>query len=124
MYNAKPLIASTLTGDAQLIALVPVANMFDGSALFTEKPLYPYLTYEELLNREALHADDAEAESEVSFRIHIWHKASTSVIAGHVNRIMHAIGLGRNYALDQDEQLETGEIIKHKIMSFTGTFSA
>jgi len=36
---------------------------------------------------------------------------------------MKAIYYGRNYSQDQDEQLDTGQIIKHKIMSFSGTFT-
>ena len=124
MYNAKPLIASALTGDAQLVAMVPAAHMFDGIAVFNESPEYPYITMEELGNNEEMHADDTEIESSVIFRVHIWHRSSVSAIAGHVNRIMRSIGFGRNYALDQDERLDTGEIIKHKIMSFSGTFAA
>lgn len=124
MFNAKPLIATALSTDAQLIALVPKVRMFDGVASFATAPVYPYLTYEEIANIEALHADDEEAESEVTFRIHIWGTSSLSTIAGHVNRIMQAMGFGRNYAMDQDEQLETGAVIKHKIMSYSNTFTA
>ena len=97
--------------------------MFDGIAAFTASPIYPYLTYEELTNIEALHSDDDETESEVTFRVHIWGTASTSIIAGHIDRIMKSISFGRNYAQDQDEQLETGQIIKHKIMSYSNTYS-
>ena len=125
MYNAKPIIAAALSTDGSLIALIPKVRMFDGIALFVGEPQYPYLTYEELDNHEALHADNAEIESEVTFRINLWNKAaSLSTIAGHVNRIMQALDFGRNYSQDQDEVLETGEIIKHKIMSFSNTFMA
>ncbi len=124
MYNGKPIIATALSTDAALIALVPKVRMFDGIATFSTAPVYPYLTYEELFNGEALHADDEEAESEVTFRIHLWGEASLSTLAGHINRIMQLIGFGRNYAMDQDEQLDTGKIVKHKIMSYSGTFTA
>ena len=124
MYNAKPAIATALSTDASLIALIPKARMFDGIAKFTSAPVYPYLTYEELTNIEALHADDDEIESEVTFRIHLWGTSSLSTLAGHINRIMHVLGFGRNYANDQDEQLESGSIIKHKIMSYTTTYTA
>lgn len=124
MYNAKPTIATAISTDAQLIALVPKARMFDGVASFTTAPVYPYLTYEEIANIEGLHADDDEIESEVTFRIHVWGISSLSTISGHVNRVMQALGFGRNNANDQDEQLESGQVIKHKIMSYSNTFTA
>ena len=124
MVNAKPAIATALSTDTTLIALIPKVRMFDGIATFSAAPVYPYLTYEELANIEALHADDVECESEVTFRIHIWGTASTSTIAGHVDRIMKSIEFGRNYSMDQDEILDTGQIIKHKIMSYSDTFTA
>lgn len=124
MYNAKPAIATALTTDSALIALIPKVRMFDGIATYTAAPTYPYLTYDEIANIEALHADDSEIESEVSFRVHLWGTASLSTMAGHVDRIMKALGFGRNYSMDQDEQLDTGVIIKHKIGSYTGQFTA
>jgi hypothetical protein len=119
MVNAKPAIATALSTDTSLIALLPKVRMFDGIASFSTAPVYPYLTYEELTNIEGHHADDEEKASEVTFRIHIWGVNSLSTIAGHVNRIMHTINFGRNYAQDQDEVLESGVVVKHKIMSFT-----
>ena len=115
MYNAKPIIASALSTDASLIAIIPKIRMFDGVSTFGSAPVYPYLTYEELTNIEHLHGDDEEIASEVTFRINVFGTASLSVIAGHINRIMHGINFGRNYAQDQDEVLETGIVIKHKI---------
>ena len=123
MVNAKPIIAAALSTDTALLALIPKVRMFDGSAVFASAPIYPYVTYEELANIEALHADNAECESEVTFRIHLWGTASLSIIAGHVNRIMKSIDFGRNYAMDSDEILETGVVIKHKILSFSNTYS-
>ena len=124
MVNAKPLVASALSTDALLIAIIPKVRMFDGIATFAAAPVYPYLTYEEIGNGEALHADDAETESEVTFRVHIWGTSSTSTISGHVDRVMKAAEFGRNYSMDQDEILDTGQVIKHKIMSYSGTFTA
>ena len=124
MYNGKPAIAAALSTDAQLIALIPKTRMADGYQSPTATQVYPYLDYYELGNGEALTADDEEVESELTFRIDLWGIASLSTIADHVNRIMNAIGYGRNYSMDQDEKLDTGALIKHKIMSFTGTFTA
>lgn len=124
IYNGKPAIATALSTDSSLIALIPKIRMADGFQSPTAAQVYPYLDYYELTNIEALNADDDEIESEVTFRIDLWGTASLSIIAGHVNRIMQAIGYNRNYSNDQDERLETGTIIKHKIMSFSGTFQA
>lgn len=123
IYNGKPAIAEALSTDTLLIALIPKIRMFNGIASFDDDPIYPYLTFEEIVNAEGQHADDTEIESEVTFRIHIWGMSSLSVMAEHVNRIMHGIEYGRNYSRDQDEQLETGKIIRHKVMSFTGNFT-
>ena len=129
MYNGKPVIAAALSTDSSLIALIPKVRMFDGSADFTGEAVYPYLTYEELTNIEALHADDEEIESDVTYRIHLYGTTSLSTIAGHVNRIMHALGYGRNYSRDIDESdrvdsIPPGPITKHKVMSFSGIFTA
>ena len=123
MVNAKPTIATALSTDVLLIATIPKVRMFDGIADFASSPVYPYLTYEEIANIEALHADDEEEESEVTFRIPLWGTTSLSTLAGHVDRIMKLIGFGRNNSNDQDEKLETGQTIKHKIMSYSNIFS-
>jgi hypothetical protein len=96
--------------------------MFDGTAVFASAPVYPYITFEEISNIEGNHADDMEIASEVTFRLHVWNTASTSTIAGHINRIMHSLGFGRNYSHDQDETLESGISIKHKVMSYTNKY--
>jgi hypothetical protein len=126
VYNPKIAVATALSTDVSLIALIPKVRMFDGIASFTGEPgSAPYLTYEEIANIEALRADDETVEDEVTIRVHIWRHgvASLSIIASHVNRIMQASGYTRNYSQDQDEQLETGVIVKHKILSFSGTFT-
>lgn len=124
MYNGKPAVFAALSTDSALIALIPKIRMFDGVATFANAPVYPHLTYEEISNTEALHADDESIEDEVTFRIHLWGTASLSIMAGHVDRIMRIINFSRNYSMDQDEMLDTGQIIKHKILSFSGIFAA
>jgi len=124
VYNGKTAIATALSTDVSLIALIPKTRMADGFQLPTAAQVYPYLDYYELANIPALRADDDEVESEVTFRIDLWGNTSLSVIAGHVNRIMASIGYSRNNSFDSDTQLETGAVVKHKIMSFSGTFTA
>ena len=124
MYNAKPAIATALSTDAALIALIPKVRMFDGIAVFATAPVYPYLTYEELAVIDSLQADDETVEEEVTFRLHLWGTTSLSTLAGHVDRIMKTAYFTKNYSGDQDEMLERGTIVKHKIMSYSGTFSS
>ena len=122
MVNQKPVIATALSTDTALIALIPKIRMFSSIAAFTTTPTYPYLTFFELMNLSALQADDDEVESEVTVRVDLWGAASLSVIASHVDRIMKTIDFGRSYAMDNDEVLDTGERIFHKSLSFSGTF--
>ena len=124
MYNPKIAVATALSTDSALIALIPKTRMFSSVAGFTGSPgAAPYLTYFELANIPALSADDDEAESEISVRVDIWGTSTLSTIASHVDRIMKTIDYCRNYSMDNDEVLETGEKIYHKSMSFSGTFT-
>ena len=123
MVNQKPAIATALSTDAALIALIPKVRMFSSVAAFATTPEYPYLTFFVLSDSPALQADDDEVESEITVRVDLWGTSSLSAIAGHVDRIMKSIMFGRNWAMDNDEVLDTGERIFHKSMSFSGTFT-
>ena len=123
MVNQKPVIATALSTDTALIALIPKVRMFSSVAGFTGTPIYPYLTFFELMNSPSMFADDSEEESEITIRVDLWGTASLSTIASHVDRILKAIGFGRNWAIDNDEVLDTGERIFHKSMSFSGIFT-
>lgn len=123
MYNGKIAIATALSTDASLIALIPKVRMFSSVAAFATTPAYPYLTFFELANSPSMFADDSEEESEITIRVDIWGTASLSIIAGHVDRILKTVGYGRNYAIDNDEVLDDGTRIYHKSMSFSGTFT-
>jgi len=123
VVNIKPAIATALSTDASLIALIPKARMFSSIAAFSTAPTYPYLTFFEIANSPALQADDDEIESGITIRLDIWGTATLSTIAGHVDRIMKTIDFGRNWAIDNDEVLDDGTRIYHKSMSFSGTFT-
>ena len=123
MVNQKPAIATALSTDTALIALIPKIRMFSSVAAFTTTPEYPYLTFFELANSPALQADDDEVESEFTVRVDLWGAASLSIIASHVDRILKTIGYGRNYVMDNDEVLDDGTRIHHKSLSFSGTFT-
>lgn len=122
MYNAKPLISSALINDSSLTALVPQSRIFEGSAKFNTQTVYPYIVYYELVNLEGQNADNEEIESDVTFRFDVYGTSSLSTIATHINRIIKSIGFTRNYFIDNDERLDTNQIIKHKIGSFSGNF--
>ena len=123
MYNGKIAIATALSTDTALIALIPKARMFSSVAAFATTPTYPYLTFFVLANSPSMFADDSEEESSITIRVDLWGTASLSVIMGHVDRILKTIGYGRNYAMDNDEVLDTGERVFHKSLSFSGTFT-
>ena len=123
MFNAKPIIATALSTDTVLLTLIPKIRMFSSIAAFTATPAYPYLTFFELANSPSMFADDSEEESLITIRLDIWGVASLSVIASHVDRILKTVGFGRNYSIDNDEVLDTGQAIYHKSMSFSGTFT-
>jgi len=123
VYNPKPAIATAFNTDASLVALMPVTSMFNGVAVFATVPVYPYLVFSEIANIPALSADDEEIESEVTVRVDIYGTATLSTIAGHVDRIIKAVGYTRNFAADNDEVATTGEKIFHKTMSYSGTFT-
>jgi hypothetical protein len=97
--------------------------MFNGVATFSGAPPYPYLVITEIMNQPGLVADDSEIESTITVRVDIFGTATLSTIAGHVDRIMKAIGYTRNFAADTDEILDTGEKIFHKTLSFSGNFT-
>lgn len=123
MFNAKPTIATALSTDSALIALIPKLRMFSSIAAFSTTPTYPYLTFSELANNPSMFADDSEEESEITIRLDVWGTASLSTIAGHVDRVMKTIGFGRNWANDSDEIFDDGTRIYHKSMSFSGIFT-
>ena len=123
MVNQKPAIATALSTDTALIALIPKIRMFSSIAAFTTTPTYPYLTFFVLADSPSMFADDSEEESSITIRVDLWGTASLSVIASHVDRIMKTIEFGRNWVGDNDEILETGELIRHKSMSFAGNFT-
>ena len=123
MVNQKPVIATALSTDTALIALIPKIRMFSSVAAFTTTPTYPYLTFFVLADSSGMFADDDEIESEITIRVDLWGTASLSVIMGHVDRILKTIGYGRNYAKDNDEVLDDGTRIHHKSLSFSGTFT-
>ena len=123
MVNQKPAIATALSTDTALIALIPKIRMFSSVAAFTTTPTYPYLTFFVLADSPGMFADDDEIESEITIRVDLWGTASLSTIAGYIDRIMKTIGYGRNYAMDNDEVLDTGERVFHKSLSFSGTFT-
>ena len=123
MVNQKPAIATALSTDTALIALIPKIRMFSSIAAFTTTPTYPYLTFFDLANSPSMYADDSEEESLVTIRLDLWGTASLSVIASHVDRIMKSIMFGRNWMGDNDEVMDTGERIYHKSMSFSGNFT-
>lgn len=121
MVNAKPIIARALAKNQKLTALVPATRIFCGVAEFKGTPEYPFITYEEVANVPSQHFDDLETFSEVVFKVHIWHRESTSAIADIICNSLVNAGFKRRYASDLDDFDNMGNIVRHKVMSFTIT---
>lgn len=110
MVDLKPMITQALRGSQALAKLVGK----DGKGIvkvYPQKvPTYdknpvtePYITFFEITNFEATHADDGELESEIHMQIDVWTKGNTSPIAAEVVKVMQGIGFGRTSAGDRYE---------------------
>ena len=78
MTNIKQIVSYALSNDSDLLELIPKVRMFNGAALFTGKPVFPYLVFYILNDVEAQQADDEEIESEITIRIDLYHHSSES----------------------------------------------
>jgi len=117
MIDLKAAIVAALKADTQLISLLGGPRIYSQPAPDeTEKPR---ISYFELDNISAIHADDAELESEIHIQIDIWNAidGSNTAIAERVDAVMDGIGFARTGCQDLYEQ-ETKT--QHKAMRFRG----
>lgn len=73
----------------------------------------------EVDNRDSAFADDRAVAADVVVQIDIWHKQSTSELAGEVDRSMKAEGWARTSSADLFEE-DTG--VYHKALRYRAQF--
>lgn len=118
MIDKKPAITAALRGSATLTTLLGK----DSKGLVKVYPevapdgtAEPYVTYFEITNFEATHADDDELQSEIHFQVDIWSKGNTGPPSSEVVRVMKSLGFRRTGAIDQ---FEKDTKTYHKILRF------
>lgn len=110
MIDLKPSITKALRGSQTIAKLIGkdsaglVKVYPETVAVYDEGPVTaPYITFFELTNFEAIHADDDELESEIHMQVDVWTKGSTSPIAAEVVKVMKRLGFSRTSAGDRYE---------------------
>lgn len=79
----------------------------------------PCISFYEMDNSEAQHADDKEIASKLEYVIDIWSNASTTSLTNQVNEKMQELGFKRTQCIDQYEK-DTG--IHHKHLRYKAIF--
>lgn len=122
MIDLKPSITKALRGSQTIAKLVGKDSAGLVKVYPETVPVYdkgpvtvPYITFFELTNFEAVHADDAEIESEAHFHIDIWTKGNTGPIAIEVDKVMKELGFRRTSAGDR---YDSGTATYRKIMKY------
>lgn len=100
MVNLKPDVVAALKADPQLAALVGDRVYFFYPQV---APVYPLITYYELSNRAAAHADNCATFAEIVMVINVISDRSTTVVSQHVERIMRDLGFVQDLAHDLHE---------------------
>ncbi len=119
--DIKTRIRSALLVNTDLVELlgkdkhgnVPIYQLRAGDP---EK--FPRITFFEVDNRDNEFADDQPIASQIVVQIDVWNTASTSAIAGQVNKTMKALGFTRSSAPDFYEE---DTKVFHKAMRFRTT---
>lgn len=122
MIDLKPQITAALRGDTAIDTLLGKdarGNVKIYPEVAPDDVTFPYITYFEIINSEATHADDEELESDIHFQIDVWSKGNTSPVAKEVAKVMKSLGFRRTSA---DDQFEKDTKTYHKILRFSGRF--
>lgn len=114
MITMKSTIKNALTNDSTLI------NKLNGhSSIYAvhapDADEYPRITYFEMTNLDANHADDAAYSSRLVYQVDVWSKTNPDAIAVEVDRLMKSIGFFRIGGADL---YEDGTQVYHKALRF------
>jgi len=117
VVNIKDYLVSTLTGNAELMALING----EGNLHYGIPPVdatFPCLSYYEISNVPRLLGDDKELASEIVVQVDVWNEeGSTSDIALKVNEVLQNAGFRRTQAQDLDQEGQS-PVIRRKAMRF------
>ena len=80
----------------------------------------PCISFYEIDNSEAQHADDKEIVSRLEYVIDIWSKTSTTSLTNQVNDKMQTLGFKRTQCIDMYEK---DTKIRHTHMKFSANFT-
>lgn len=98
MITMKSAIRTALINDAALVKLLGGQHVWAIKAPDANE--YPRITYFEMTNLDANHADDQAYSSRMVYQIDIWSKGNPDPIAIEVDRVMKSIGFARVGAAD------------------------
>lgn len=116
----KPTIIAALRNSEALASLIGrdekgIVKVYPEATPDEYTVTFPYITYFEITNFEASHADDDELQSEIHFQVDVWSNGNTGSPASEVVQVMKSLGFRRTAAVDQYEK-DTKTY--HKILRF------
>ena len=98
MITMKSAIRTALINDAALVKLLGGQRVYAVRAPNADE--YPRITYFEMTNLDANHADDKAYSSRMVYQVDVWSKGNPDPIAIEVDRVMKSIGFVRNGGVD------------------------
>lgn len=113
MITMKSAIRTALTSDTTL------TNLLGGQYVYAIKAPnadeYPRITFFEVTNFDANHADDQVYSSRMVYQVDVWSKINPDPIAKEVDRILKSIGFARTGGADL---FEDGTQIYHRALRY------
>lgn len=115
--DIKTDLRTALLSNGALVLLLGGERIYQLAAPRADE--FPRITFFELNNSDTAFADNAAYASDVSVQIDVWHKDSTSAIAGEVDRTMKQQGWARTSAADL---YESDTKVFHKALRYRRAF--
>lgn len=98
MITMKSAIRTALINDAALVNLLGGQRVYAIKAPNADE--YPRITFFEVTNFDANHADDQVYSSRMVYQVDVWSKINPDPIAKEVDRILKSIGFARTGGAD------------------------
>lgn len=93
MITMKNTIRTALAGDSALVNLLGGQRVYAIRAPDADE--YPRITFFEMTNFDANHADDRAYSSRMVYQVDVWSTNNPDPIAAEVDRVMKLIGFAR-----------------------------